>query len=872
MNNEIQFDISSLKPPSRKPELHLEATPTSLSSRVEDTKTPKTTVLSVSNSEFIQAVFQNLPTETYAAICTKPNNPEVGGWVAKRADLAAGSLSPDNNNYLCGSSFRLDDDGSFNVKKENGVACHFLMLDDLGTKIPFDRLAGFKLSWLIETSPGNFQGGILLSEPLSPEMATQLHKAIINAGLCDPGASGPSNRWARLPNAINGKSKYADENGAPFPCRVVEWRPEKRYTFEGIVSGLKLELTPSDVKDIAVNPMTPAQCGNDVFTPKATENPVLTALKFRGLYKKPLGSGKHDITCPWANEHTDALDTGAAYFEPNAEFSIGGFCCQHSHREKYHIHELLESLGIHNTQARHKPVIRLVAGEIHTIIDAIEKELANSGYIYQSGGLLSVVKTDQENGNTAIITITKESLTQLLSSIFIWEKYDGRSKNWVRCDPPVRHITILHDAQHFKYVPALLGVARQPYFRETDGKLIKEAGYDPISKLFGVFDSSKYVQSEPTKEAALKALALLEELLKEFHFVAPFDKAAALSAIFTAVTRPTLDYAPAFHVKAPASGSGKSYLCDLIGAFATPGNSNKVSYPTNSDEATKTILSALLTGPALVEFDDMATDWMPHGIINRMLTSTTITDRILGVSKMATVSTRTLFLGSGNNVGPLRDLLRRVLTIHLDTRTATPATMIYEGSPVEKVRKGRECYISAVLTIILAWRNAGSPKTHVENIVTYSGAWSDYCRHPLMWLGQPDPATALLNQVKHDPDADALGGLMAEWLKAFGSKATTVRKVVVTADQNPDLYDALCEFPVEERGGINRSKLGRLLSRNANRIVGGLEFQKAQADGRNAWQLVKVNATAQSSLLDEKHVVTKKTEQQEHLDKLFPMI
>jgi hypothetical protein len=28
------------------------------------------------------------------------------------------------------------------------------MLDDVGTKVPRDRLGGFELSWLIETSPG----------------------------------------------------------------------------------------------------------------------------------------------------------------------------------------------------------------------------------------------------------------------------------------------------------------------------------------------------------------------------------------------------------------------------------------------------------------------------------------------------------------------------------------------------------------------------------------------------------------------------------------------------------------------------------------------------------------------------------------------
>jgi hypothetical protein len=239
----------------------------------------------------------------------------------------------------------------------------------------------------------------------------------------------------------------------------------------------------------------------------------------------------------------------------------------------------------------------------------------------------------------------------------------------------------------------------------------------------------------------------------------------------------------------------------------------------------------------------MDTDWIPHGTIKRMLTAEAITDRILGVSKTATVSTRTLFLGSGNNVGPIRDLPRRVLTIHLDPRCATPATMTYKGFPVDEVRQRRGVYVAAVLTIIQAWRRAGSPRARADSIVTFNGAWSDYCRYPLMWLGHPDPATALLEQVRHDPDGDALCGLMTEWRAVFGSTPTTVRKAVEAAISNqPNLLDAMREFPVEERGEINRSRLGWLLKKNANRIVGGLEFQQAEADGRTAWRVVTVES------------------------------
>jgi hypothetical protein len=821
----------------------------------------------ITNAKFITEVFPQLPAGGFAAVCAKPGDPSLGGWPCDRADLVADSLSPDTNNFLSCSSFYPSDDGSIKARKTNFAACHFLMLDDLGTKVPLDRLHGFELSWLIETSPGNHQGGIIFAEPLTDdEPAVFLLNTIIDAGLCDAGAAGPLSRWARLPVAINGKPKHAGQAGTPFQCRLIEWRPHHRYMPREIVDRLQLGPGPAGRLKKGNKPAVPSGPAShgmdidtdDVLTPRAVENPVVAALKTRGLYKTPLGSGKHDITCPWVHDHTDELDTGTAYFEPDELYPVGGFCCQHSHRDMHHVPALLKFLGVHNAEARHKPVIRVVSGDLHRVVDAAEKELANRGRHYQAGGLIVSVSTDATCGDPSIVPTSAPALTRELSVAATWEKYDGRAADWVRCDPPARHAAILFDSQHFRYLPPLAGVARQPFFRQSDGELITQPGYDKAAQRFGVFDARQFVIPDPTPEAARAALTLLQDLLKEYHFVGGTDRAAALSAIFTAVVRPTLPHAPAFHIRAPIFGSGKTYLCELIGAFAGPGGNAKVSYPTTSEEATKAILSLLLTSPACVEFDDMDTDWIPHGTIKRMLTAETITDRILGVSKTATVSTRTLFLGSGNNVGPIRDLLRRVLTIHIDPRCATPATMTYSGFPVDKVRQQRGIYVAAVMTIIQAWRATGSPRVAVDSIATFGGAWSDYCRHPLMWLGQPDPTTSLLEQVRHDPDRDALSGLMTEWHAVFGSRPTTVRKAVEAAlyDQS-NLLDAIREFPVEERGEINRSKLGWLLKKNANRIVEGFEFQQAEADGRAAWRAMVVKTPPlPPSILGEAKTVT----------------
>ena len=202
-------------------------------------------VFQITNAEFIEAVIAELPEGASAAVCSKPGNPNLR-WMGSPSRRSGTGDCSEHNNYLGCSSFYPGDDGSFKARKAQFAACHFLMLDDLGTKVPLDRLGDFELSWLIETSPGNHQGGIILDAPITDgAVAVRLLNAVIDAGLCDAGATGPLSRWARLPVAINGKPKYADEAGVPFRCRLIEWRPDKRYSQQEIVDRLELELAPA---------------------------------------------------------------------------------------------------------------------------------------------------------------------------------------------------------------------------------------------------------------------------------------------------------------------------------------------------------------------------------------------------------------------------------------------------------------------------------------------------------------------------------------------------------------------------------------------------------------------------------------------------
>jgi putative DNA primase/helicase len=105
------------------------------------------------------------------------------------------------------------------------------------------------------------------------------------------------------------------------------------------------------------------------------------------------------------------------------------------------------------------------------------------------------------------------------------------------------------------------------------------------------------------------------------------------------------------------------------------------------------------------------------------LTEEHLTGRILGVSKTATVGTRSLFLSSGNDVDVIRDMARRGITTSLDPQVETPATRLFTADPLGTVRTAREHYVSLALTIIRAWVLAGSPMTPRKPLANY-GQWS----------------------------------------------------------------------------------------------------------------------------------------------------
>lgn len=573
-----------------------------------------------------------------------------------------------------------------------------------------------------------------------------------------------------------------------------------------------------------------------IYRPAPDSNPVLAALRREGLYGSQAGKGRHRITCPWAAEHA-AEGVNATYLEPAGNTPLGQFECPPCRQRNRHIGTLLDHLGIEAVAARCKPVIRSEKGEFHQVVDAAEKVLATAGAYYHSGGQIISLRSDPFTNETSTQLVGDQAAMVALSAAADWENFDGRSKSWQRVDVPTRVVTALMKKGQHRYLRPLNGIARQPFFRVGDDALVNTAGYDTQSGMFAAFDQQDYNLPESSERNARDALDGLKHLISEFHFATPNDKSAALSAMLAGAIRPSLRLCPAFSISASRPGSGKSYLAAVIGRLAGPSDTQNTSYPTNAEEASKLVLSLMLTSPAVVCFDDMTSDWMAYGAINRLLTSETITERVLGASKTATARTASLIMGTGNNIRPLRDLARRVVSIYLSPRVEAITSLRYKGNPLASINADRKRYVGYALTIVSAYIAAGRPRADVPTVPSYDD-WSRLCRDSLIWLGEPDPAASLLAQVNEDPDVQAFGDLLVQWHACFRDRPTMVRTLLDRAEQDAALKEALLDLPVVERGFVNRSKFGRYLARHANRIVNGHELRQSPNGERNAWVVV----------------------------------
>jgi hypothetical protein len=214
--------------------------------------------------------------------------------------------------YFSTSMLRPQEDGTLRHSREAFASFHVLVLDDIGTKIPWTKLPEALVSKAnanIETSPGNHQLMFTLAEPITDyEEAQLLIDLFVDAGLTDGGGAMPVKK-VRLPCGVNGK-KSADK--ALFRVKLISTSPDP-WDIPKLLAAAGIDV---DWEQHRLNAHRPSaryrRLGTSAYRADQRAvsawtgafDPVLEFLHSRGEVIQDSEAGFMDIICPFHAQHS----------------------------------------------------------------------------------------------------------------------------------------------------------------------------------------------------------------------------------------------------------------------------------------------------------------------------------------------------------------------------------------------------------------------------------------------------------------------------------------------------------------------------------------------------------------------------------------
>jgi len=245
----------------------------------------------------------------------------------------------------------------------------------------------------------------------------------------------------------------------------------------------------------------------------------------------------------------------------------------------------------------------------------------------------------------------------------------------------------------------IVGVVSAQTLRR-DGTVLQKEGLDPATGLFvmGPLPPMRPIPAKPTRDDALKAVALLDDLLDEFPFCDDASHAASLSGLITPAVRPALTCVPMHAGSATAPGTGKSYLGDMFAAPVLGDALPVIALGPNSEEIEKRLVSMIRSGVTLFSIDNVTTP-LGGDALCQAIERPTFRSRILSKSEIKDWRNTWCMFATGHNLRLRDDVTRRTLLIRMDARLEQPETRTFKRNPLERILADRGCYIRAALII-----------------------------------------------------------------------------------------------------------------------------------------------------------------------------
>jgi len=168
-------------------------------------------------------------------------------------------------------------------------------------------------------------------------------------------------------------------------------------------------------------------------------------------------------------------------------------------------------------------------------------------------------------------------------------------------------------------------------------------------------------------------------------------------------------------IMARQPGSGKTLLAQLL--RIVHGGVFRSELPNDKPELAKQLTSILTQTTAPVITWDNVTGLLHSSILEGLVTSDEFTDRLLGGNTYVTAVNDRLWTLTGNNLALGGDLVRRALWVTIDPRVPDPHLRTGFAIPnlPDHVRRNRGEILRALVILVAAWRDAGSPTAETSS-------------------------------------------------------------------------------------------------------------------------------------------------------------
>jgi hypothetical protein len=343
----------------------------------------------------------------------------------------------------------------------------------------------------------------------------------------------------------------------------------------------------------------------------------------------------------------------------------------------------------------------------------------------RDGAIVRVVEDEKRRPRIQIVDT--DVMRGLLARAAEFVKQHGRKLQFIAPpDDVVRDVLRMH----VNSFPPISGITETPIVR-PDGTIADTQGYDAATNLYLKFAPGfkmTKIPRKPTREQARTAVQSLDEVIGDFPFKEPADKANELALLLTLVMRPTIaGIVPMAHIDAPMAGTGKGLLATLNTIIATGIEAATDTAPTSEAEWEKLIMATLGDGATIFLLDNVR-GVLLSSKLEAMLTAPRVTGRILGLGRKGTYDNRLTCMVTGNNMQLGGDLPRRTYQIRLDAKTSNPEERegFRHSEPISWLKTHRGTFLAAILTVIRAWYAAGKPMP--EQPVKTVGSYEEWTR------------------------------------------------------------------------------------------------------------------------------------------------